>query len=100
MAIAKFENDEAGFHEWLARGRGYVVNASHTKTDLEGVRLHRADCFTLQPGSGGGELQTVAYFKVCSSDPKELDVWAQGFYGQGLRSLRCQHCNPSELGLN
>jgi phage FluMu protein Com len=41
----------------------------------------------------------VDYIKVCSPDPKELNEWAVGNLGYGLRSLRCQHCNPSSLGL-
>ena len=100
MAPLIFDNDEVGFQDWLAKSRGYVINASRTTTDLEGVRLHRADCFTLRPGSGGGELQTQAYYKVCSWDPRELDRWAWTTYGQGLRDLRCQHCEPSDLGFN
>jgi hypothetical protein len=99
VAPLVFDRDEDGFLEWLARGRGYVINASRSRSDLEGTKLHRADCSTIQPGSGGGSLQTDAYFKVCSWDPKELDVWARDYHGPGLRAMRCQICNPSALGL-
>ncbi len=63
------------------------------------TRLHRASCFTLEPGFGGGTRQTADYIKVCSPDPKELNEWAVGNLGYGLRSLRCQHCEPTSLGL-
>ncbi len=53
----------------------------------------------LEPGFGGGDRQTIAYIKVCSPDPKELNEWAVGNLGYGLRSFRCQHCEPSSLGL-
>lgn len=99
MAPLVFDREESGFLEWLARGHGYVINASRAPTDLEGTKLHRADCATLQPGFGGGSLQTDAYFKVCSWSPKELDAWARDYYGQGLRGMRCQICDPSGLGL-
>jgi hypothetical protein len=36
---------------------------------------------------------------VCSPEPKELDQWAVANLGFGLRSLRCQHCDPTSLGL-
>jgi len=100
VAIELFRDDEAGFREWMTRhSSGYVVNADRALSDREATRLHRASCFTLEPGSGGGELQTETYVKVRSWNPRELDEWAQGNLGFGLRNLRCRHCNPSELGL-
>jgi hypothetical protein len=68
-------------------------------SDPDSTRLHRANCFTLEPGFAGGTRQTVDYIKVCSPDPKELNEWAVGNLGYGLRSLRCQHCEPTSLGL-
>ena len=56
-------------------------------------------CFTLEPGFGGGTRQTADYIKVCSPEPKELNEWAVANLGYGLRSQRCQHCDPSSLGL-
>ena len=53
----------------------------------------------LEPGFGGGDRQTVDYIKVCSPDPKELNEWAVANLGYGLRNLRCQHCEPTSLGL-
>ena len=43
--------------------------------------------------------QTVDYINVCSADPEELDEWAIGNHGYGLRNLRGQQCEPSLLGL-
>jgi hypothetical protein len=100
MAAEKFQDDDAGFRDWVARhGTGYVVNVERGLADQAGTRIHRASCFTLQPGSGGGDLQTESYIKICSWNPRELDQWAQAQLGAGLRKLRCRHCNPSELGL-
>jgi hypothetical protein len=73
-----------------------VLNADAALSDRTSTRLHRASCFTLKPGFAGGTRQTVDYIKVCSPDPKELNGWAVGNLGYGLR---CQHCEPSSLEL-
>ena len=102
MAVRKFagEDDQEPFREWVAnRPRGYVLNTDSGLSDRASTRLHRASCFTLEPGFGGGARQTVDYIKVCSPDPKELNEWAVGNLGYGLRNVRCQHCDPTSLGL-
>ena len=100
MAAEVFRDDETGFREWMARhSGGYVVNVDRALSDQDGTRLHRASCYTLEPGSGGGDLQTETYIKVCSWNPRDLDEWARANMGGGLRNLRCHHCDPSELGL-
>jgi hypothetical protein len=102
MSIRKFagEDGQEPFRGWVGlKPKGYVLNTDAGMSDRGSTRLHRASCFTLEPGFGGGERQTVDYIKVCSPDPKELNEWAVGNLGYGLRSLRCQHCEPSSLGL-
>ena len=102
MAVRKFAGqDELGpFREWVKlKPKGYVVNTDSGLSDRASTRLHRASCFTLEPGCRGGERQTVDYIKVCSPEPKELDEWAVANLGYGLRNQRCQHCDPSSLGL-
>jgi hypothetical protein len=102
MSIRKFagEDELEPFRDWVTqKPKGYVLNTDSGLSDRGSTRLHRASCFTLEPGFGGGDRQTVAYIKVCSPDPKELNEWAVGNLGYGLRSLRCQHCEPSSLGL-
>ncbi len=94
-----FQDDDPGYREWIAaHPSGYVVNTQRGLGGRDGTRIHKASCFTLGPGSGGGVLQT-AYVKICSRSPAELDHWARSGLGGGLRALRCQHCTPSELGL-
>ena len=102
MGVRKFagEDELEPFREWVSqKPKGYVLNTDGGLSDRGSTRLHRASCFTLEPGFGGGDRQTVAYNKVCSPDPKELNEWAFGNLGYGLRSLRCQHCEPNSLGL-
>ena len=102
MSIRKFagEDGQEPFLDWVSqKPKGYVLNTDPALSDRASTRLHRASCFTLEPGFGGGERQTVAYIKVCSPEPKELNEWAVGNLGYGLRGLRCQHCEPSSLGL-
>jgi hypothetical protein len=102
MSIRKFAGEDTlePFLEWVGqKPKGYVLNTDSDLSDRASTRLHRASCFTLDPGFGGGVRQTVDYIKVCSPEPKELNEWAVGNLGYGLRSLRCQHCEPSSLGL-
>jgi hypothetical protein len=102
MSIRKFagEDGEGPFLDWVGqKPKGYVLNTDSGLSDRGSTRLHRASCFTLEPGFAGGTRQTVDYIKVCSPDPKELNEWAFGNLGYGLRSLRCQHCEPTSLGL-
>ncbi len=76
-----------------------MLNTHRGLAERESTRLHRANCFTLEPGFAGGTQQTVDYIKVGSADPKELDQWAVANLSYGLRSLRCQHREPTSLGL-
>jgi hypothetical protein len=100
VGVRKFSAEDEEFREWVAkRPRGYVLNTDRGLSDRDSTRLHRANCFTLEPGFAGGTRQTVDYIKVCSPDPKELNEWAFGNLGYGLHSLRCQHCEPTALGL-
>lgn len=73
MSIGKFagEDGQEPFLDWVSqKPKGYVLNTDPALSDRASTRLHRASCFTLEPGFGGGERQTVAYIKVCSPEPK------------------------------
>jgi len=101
-SVRKFagEGEQEPFRPWVSqKPKGYEPNGDTALSDRASTWLHRASCFTLEPGFGGGDRQTVAYIKVCSTDPKQLNEWAVGNLGYGLRSFRCQHCEPSSLGL-
>jgi hypothetical protein len=100
VGVRKFSGEDDEFREWMAkRPRGYVLNTHRDYSDPENTRLHRGTYFTLEPGFGGGADQTGEQIKVCSPDPKELDQWAVANLGHGLWTLRCQHCDPTSLGL-
>jgi hypothetical protein len=100
VATERFSDDDAGFRAWITkRPRGYVLNTDNELSSRDFTRLHRASCFTLEPGFGGGSRQTADFIKVCSPNPNELNDWALANLGYGLRSLRCQHCEPTSLGL-
>ena len=95
MSIRKFagEDGQEPFLDWVSqKPKGYVLNTDAGLSDRGSTRLHRASCFTLEPGFGGGERQTVDYIKVCSPEPKELNEWAVG-EPRGQRRLR----EPSPL---
>ena len=81
MSIRKFagEDGQEPFLDWVSqKPKGYVLNTDAGLSDRGSTRLHRASCFTLEPGFGGGDRQTVDYIKVCSPEPKELNEWAVG----------------------
>lgn len=100
MAVRKFSGEDEEFREWIRqRPRGYVLNTDRAMANREFTRIHRAGCFTLEPGFGGGSRQTADFIKICSPDPKELNEWARANVGYGLRSQRCQHCQPTSLRL-
>ena len=103
MSVRKFAGEDQldSFREWVSqKPKGYVLNTDSGLSDRASTRLHRANCFTLEPGFGGSDRQTGAYIKVCSPDPKELNEWALGNLGYGLRSCRCHQCEPISLGLS
>ncbi len=85
----------------MGRSQAARLRAEHRQRAIRtaSTRLHRAGCFTLEPGFGGGTRQTADYIKVCSPEPKELNEWAVANLGFGLRDLRCQHCEPTSLGI-
>jgi hypothetical protein len=100
VAISKFAGEDEAFRAWIGRKpKGYVLNTHREYPDRENTRLHRASCYTLELGFGGGRAQTAEQIKVCSPDPKELNEWARANLELGLRGLRCQHCEPGSLGL-
>lgn len=101
MAIVRFEDQDEPFREWRFKPpTSFVVNVDRGMSDRDGTRIHRADCHSPAPGSGGGEKQTESYIKVCSTHGRELDDWAIEELGCGLKELRRKLCNPSSLGLS
>jgi hypothetical protein len=100
VPVSKLQGKDDRFRRWVTRRpSGYVLNTDKDLAYRDMTRLHRAGCFTLDPGFGGGGRQTVEFIKVCSPDPKELNEWAVANLGYGLRGQRCQHCDPTSLGL-
>ncbi len=102
MSVRKFagEDGQEPFVEWVGqKPKDYVLDTDTGLSDRASTRLHRASCFALEPGFGGGDRQAVTYIKVCSTDPKQLNEWAVGNLGFGLRNFRGQHREPSSLGL-
>jgi hypothetical protein len=57
MAVRKFagEDELAPFREWVSqKPKGYVLNTDSGLSDRASTRVHRANCFTLELGFGGG----------------------------------------------
>jgi hypothetical protein len=62
VAVRKFSGEDCQerFREWVGlKTKGYVLNTDAGMLDRGSTRLHRASCFTLEPGFGGGERQTA-----------------------------------------
>ena len=86
MSIRKFagEDGQGPFLDWVSqKPKGYVLNTDAGLSDRGSTRLHRASCFTLEPGFGGGERQTVDYIKVCSPDRRSSTSGRSGTSGTG-----------------
>lgn len=87
--LARFEDDEAGYRDWLwSHLSGYVVNAERGSNPGEPI-LHRATCDTITPTPD--RAFTKDYVKVCAPKRFELDEWARSVD----RRLRpCVFCDP------
>jgi hypothetical protein len=77
----------------VGRSQAEGLCAEHGRRSfrLDEHAASRSSCFTVEPGFGGGERQTVDCIKICSPDAKELNEWAVGNLGYGLRTFRCEH---------
>ena len=87
-----FHEDDNDYTDWLMRNpSGYVLNAQAHTQNTTNMRLHHADCRTLDPAQY--ENLTVLYFKVCSLGQTEIVRWVREHYGVDPRP--CGTCHPN-----
>jgi hypothetical protein len=95
MAIVKFEDEDEPFREWrMKHPPGFVVNVDLGMSDRHGTRIHRADGQSLAPAPAGREADRELHQRVPDPRP-DIDDWAVGELGCGLKEPRCKLCNPS-----
>jgi len=101
VTISEFAGEDETFREWIGKkSHGYVLNTHRDYPDRENTRLHPGRLASRSSrASVAGRRRREKQIKVCSPDPKELNEWAIGNLGFGPRSLRCQYCEPTSLGL-
>ncbi len=91
MAVRKFAGEDGAepFRDWVAqKPRGYVLTTDKGLSDRASTRLHRVNCFTLEPGFGGGDRQTRRLHEG-------LLAGAQGAQRVGGREPRVRAARPA-----
>jgi hypothetical protein len=92
MTVERFKDDESGYTRWLKENPlGFVLNIERS-LGRSGLRLHKADCRTIQGTPPRGDTWTGAYIKVCSIDKQALIDWAERESGETPPS--CGVCSP------
>lgn len=89
-----FKNKEKEFLGWIRRhsDNGFLLNCVNGASDSPGwpYMLHRANCvkFTAPNRRSGKNFTTHRYFKVCSTDRAELELWAKSVLKEPVRKCR------------
>ena len=91
--MQRFENNDGGYLRWLRQNpNGYVLNVLRTHLH-HGVRLHRADCYTIQDKAfRGSGWTTTSYVKLCSNERQPLRNWTER--NVGVVPPDCFKCSP------
>ena len=90
--IQVFDNDDAGYLEWLAaNGGGYVLNTTNPAT-REYLMLHRATCRHVTGSPSNGRQWTVQYLKVVADAAHPIESWCVARLDG--RPTWCAHCKP------
>ena len=94
-----FEDDEAGYHAWLAHNpNGFVLNTDRPPR-AEYMPLHTARCSTIKiPATHArpDPFTSRGYMKVCANDPNDLLAWMQT-KGANEFSKLCSKCRVAEF---
>ncbi len=92
MSPVKFEDNEAGYLQWIgANPQGYVLNGYRPLTP-DYLVIHRADKNCVKKLQRGAQFWTKDYVKVCSHDLAALETWAR--QNVGGQPKRCGNCRP------
>ena len=89
--VVIFKNDDTGYRNWFREHpRGYILNANSDMRTTSDMRLHRANCWSLEPERY--RTLTVAWYKVCSTDKAAIQQWVQQKYR--MLPSGCGICRP------
>lgn len=96
--IAEFDDDEAGYLDWLSRNpQGFVINTPRGRPTNYMV-LHRATCRSISQYNRmarPGGFTERDYIKICAPDVAGLQDWTrQHGRSDGSFSQVCQLCKP------
>jgi hypothetical protein len=84
VTISKFAGEDDALREWIGKKpKGYVLNTRRDYPDRDNTRLHRASCFTPEPGFGGRAVLTGEQIKLAdptlsSSTSGRSGIWRSG----------------------
>ena len=91
MAVEKFQDDDDGYRDWVARhDGGFVINIIRNLSPA-GAHLHRATCRTINGEPARGDTWTSSWVKICSTSRAELHDWAEQHVGE---IMPCGTCQP------
>ena len=89
--MLKFKDNDEDYLRWIKQNpEGYVVN-SYRKPKKSFLRLHCADCWTINTPARDN-WTTKDYIKTCSVSLAELENWAKEEIGGGM--MHCKICRP------
>ncbi len=84
--VVVFRDDEDGYLGWVAANPyGFVVSVPRSGR-ANTVRLHRATCPTIDPGSSTNVTRTLHSMKGCCCNEGALRSWARSRAEAGVRS--------------
>jgi len=84
--------DDRTYTAWLrANPHGWVINTARPPS-ASYLMLHRSSCWTINGRPTNGSSWTRSYSKVCSSDRRDLEGWAQREWG--VTPNVCAICEP------
>ncbi|KTF13035.1 hypothetical protein [Pseudoalteromonas sp. H105] len=91
-----FVKDEQAYSQWATKykGTGFILNVDEPQSvdDYPKLHLARYQCVTSPKKTN---YTNNGYFKVCSENRAELEVWSKSQYGKEL--TLCGVCFRKEL---
>src|SRR5690606_20222963 len=91
--VSWFKDDDRGFERWRdSHPHGYIVN-TYRSPSANYLVLHQATCTSLR-FLNSGQYWTKDYIKICSTDAKDLQRWAERAVGRAAVLKPCGLCRP------
>lgn len=86
-----FDKDEPGYLRWAETNRriGYIVNTDHDERSPVYPMVHRATHRALTSERRGNYTTGPRFFKVCSTNIRDLERWAMRERNRPLTRAIC-----------